>query len=39
MEQDKPTLQEFYEWAKRLGHYQAYEAVERFLKKKESDDE
>jgi hypothetical protein len=24
------TLDEFYQWAKRLGHYHAHEAVDRF---------
>ena len=29
-ENSDKTLEEFYQWAKRIGHYHAHEAVVRF---------
>ncbi len=31
-EHTEESLEEFYQWAKRIGHYHATEAVERYRK-------
>ena len=39
-EEERDTLEEFYQWAKSKGHYSATEAVERYRRiPKEKDDE